>query len=35
MNNIQKVLLTGKTRTTSADGRVIAGDHEGKLNMGL
>src|SRR5471032_94276 len=35
MNNIQKVLLTGKTRTTSADGRVIAGDHEGKLNIQL
>jgi Ohr subfamily peroxiredoxin len=35
MSNIQKVLLTGKTRTTSADGRVIAGDHEGNLNIDL
>jgi Ohr subfamily peroxiredoxin len=35
MSKIQKVLLTGKTRTTSADGRVIAGDHEGKLNIAL
>jgi Ohr subfamily peroxiredoxin len=35
MSKIQKVLLTGKTRTTSADGRVIAGDHEGTLNINL
>jgi Ohr subfamily peroxiredoxin len=35
MSKIQKVLLTGKTRTTSADGRVIAGDHEGKLHINL
>ncbi|MGZ5200352.1 MAG: Ohr family peroxiredoxin [Telluria sp.] len=35
MSNIQKVLLTGKTHTTSADGRVIAGDHEGNLNLDL
>jgi osmotically inducible protein OsmC len=35
MSKIQKVLLTGKTRTTSADGRVIAGDHEGNLNIAL
>jgi Ohr subfamily peroxiredoxin len=35
MSKIQKVLLTGKTRTTSADGRVIAGDHEGNLNIQL
>jgi Ohr subfamily peroxiredoxin len=35
MSKIQKVLLTGKTHTTSADGRVIAGDHEGKLNIAL
>jgi Ohr subfamily peroxiredoxin len=35
MSKIQKVLLTGKTRTTSADGRVIAGDHEGNLNIDL
>jgi Ohr subfamily peroxiredoxin len=33
MSNIQKVLMTGKSRTTSADGRVIAGDHEGGLNI--
>jgi Ohr subfamily peroxiredoxin len=35
MSKIHKVLLTGKTRTTSADGRVIAGDHEGSLNIAL
>jgi Ohr subfamily peroxiredoxin len=35
MSNIQKVLLTGKTRTTSADGRVIAGDHTGNVNINL
>ena len=35
MSKLQKVLLTGKTRTTSADGRVIAGDHEGNLNINL
>src|SRR6476469_1595482 len=35
MSKIQKVLLTGKTRTTSADGRVIAGDHEGNLHINL
>jgi Ohr subfamily peroxiredoxin len=35
MSNIQKVLLTGKTRTTSTDGRVIAGDHTGNLNINL
>src|SRR5471032_730251 len=35
MSNIQKVLLTGKTHTTSMDGRVTAGDHEGKLNIQL
>ena len=35
MSKIQKVLLTGKTRTTSADGRVIAGEHEGNLNINL
>jgi len=35
MSNIQKVLLTGKSRTTSADGRVLAGDHEGGLNIRL
>ncbi len=35
MSKIQKVLLTGKTRTTSADGRVIAGEHEGNLNIEL
>lgn len=35
MSKIQTVLLTGKTRTTSADGRVIAGDHEGNLHFNL
>jgi Ohr subfamily peroxiredoxin len=35
MSKIQKVLLTGKTRTTSSDGRVIAGDHEGNLHLQL
>lgn len=35
MSKIQKVLMTGKTRTTSADGRVIAGDHEGNLHINL
>ncbi|NML62795.1 Ohr family peroxiredoxin [Massilia sp. RP-1-19] len=35
MSKIQKVLLTGKSRTTSADGRVIAGNHEGNLNISL
>lgn len=35
MSKIQKVLLTGKTRTTSADGRIIAGDHEGNVNINL
>ena len=33
MSKIQKVLLTGKTHTTSADGRVIAGKHDGNLNI--
>jgi lipoyl-dependent peroxiredoxin len=35
MRNIQHVLMTGKTHTTSADGRVVAGDHEGTLNLNL
>lgn len=35
MSKIQKVLLTGKSRTTSADGLVIAGNHEGNLNISL
>jgi Ohr subfamily peroxiredoxin len=35
MSKIQKVLLTGKTHTTSSDGRVIAGDHTGNLNINL
>ena len=35
MSKIQKVLLTGKSRTTSADGRIIAGDHEGNMNINL
>ncbi|NNG24752.1 Ohr family peroxiredoxin [Telluria aromaticivorans] len=35
MSNIQKVLLTGKSRTTSADGGVLAGKHDGNLNIDL
>jgi Ohr subfamily peroxiredoxin len=35
MSKIQKVLLTGKTRTTGADAEVISGNHEGKLNISL
>jgi osmotically inducible protein OsmC len=35
MNNIQKVLLTGKTRTTAPDGRITAGKHDGSLNIHL
>jgi Ohr subfamily peroxiredoxin len=35
MSKIQKVLLTGKTQTTSPDGRVIAGDHEGNVDVHL
>ncbi|OON62001.1 peroxiredoxin [Massilia sp. KIM] len=35
MSKIQKVLLTGKTRTTSSDARVISGDHEGNINIHL
>ncbi|MGZ5200353.1 MAG: Ohr family peroxiredoxin [Telluria sp.] len=35
MSKIQKVLLTGKTHTTSADARVIGGDHEGNVDLNL
>lgn len=35
MSKIQKVLLTGKTRTSSSDARVISGDHEGKVDIRL
>jgi osmotically inducible protein OsmC len=35
MSNIQKVLLTGKSHTVSADGRIIAGKHDGNLNLSL
>jgi osmotically inducible protein OsmC len=35
MSNIKKVLMTGKTHTTSPDGRVLAGDHEGTLDINL
>jgi lipoyl-dependent peroxiredoxin len=35
MSKIQKVLLTGKTYTTSPDGRMIAGDHEGNVDINL
>jgi Ohr subfamily peroxiredoxin len=35
MGKIQKVLATGKTRTTGSDAAVISGNHEGKLNINL
>jgi Ohr subfamily peroxiredoxin len=35
MSKIQKVLVTGKTRTTGADAEVLSGNHEGKLNINL
>jgi Ohr subfamily peroxiredoxin len=35
MSKIQKVLITGKTRTTGTDAEVISGNHEGKLNINL
>jgi Ohr subfamily peroxiredoxin len=35
MPKIQKVLATGKTRTTGTDAAVISGNHEGKLNINL
>jgi Ohr subfamily peroxiredoxin len=35
MSKIQKVLVTGKTRTTGTDAEVISGNHEGKLNISL
>jgi Ohr subfamily peroxiredoxin len=35
MSKIQKVLVTGKTRTTGFDAEVISGNHEGKLNINL
>jgi len=35
MNQIQKVLLTGKTRTASPDGKILAGRHDGTLNIHL
>ena len=35
MSKIQKVLVTGKTRTTGSDARIISGDHEGNLNIHL
>jgi Ohr subfamily peroxiredoxin len=35
MSKIQKVLVTGKTRTTGFDDQVISGNHEGKLNINL
>jgi hypothetical protein len=33
MSKIQKVLVTGKTRTTGFDAEVISGNHEGMLNI--
>jgi Ohr subfamily peroxiredoxin len=35
MGKIQKVLITGKTRTTGYDDQVISGNHEGKLTINL
>jgi Ohr subfamily peroxiredoxin len=35
MPKIQKVLVTGKTRTIGSDAAVVSGNHEGKLNMNL
>jgi Ohr subfamily peroxiredoxin len=35
MPKIQKVLATGKTRTTGTDAGVVSGNHEGKLNINL
>jgi Ohr subfamily peroxiredoxin len=35
MSKIQKVLATGKTRTTGTDAEVISGNHEGNLNIRL
>ncbi|WP_020653497.1 Ohr family peroxiredoxin [Massilia niastensis] len=33
MNKITKVLATGRTRTTSSDGRLLAGHHDGKVSI--
>ncbi|NNG24753.1 Ohr family peroxiredoxin [Telluria aromaticivorans] len=35
MNKIQKVLLTGKTHTTSPDARVLGGKHDGNVTIQL
>jgi Ohr subfamily peroxiredoxin len=35
MSKIQKVLVTGKTRTTGADSQILSGNHQGKLNLNL
>lgn len=35
MSKITKVLVTGKTRTTSLNGAVFNGKHDGKLNIDL
>jgi Ohr subfamily peroxiredoxin len=35
MSKIQKVLMTGKTRTTGTDAEIISGNHKGKLNINL
>jgi Ohr subfamily peroxiredoxin len=35
MSKIQKVLVTGKTRTTGSDSAVFSGNHEGKLDIHL
>ena len=35
MSNITKVLMTGKTRTTVNDTRIISGNHNGTVNLNL
>lgn len=35
MSKIQKVLATGKTRTTGSDAALFSGNHEGKLDIKL
>jgi Ohr subfamily peroxiredoxin len=35
MSKIQKVLATGKTRTTGSDAAIFSGNHEGKLDIKL
>ena len=35
MSKIEKVLLTGKARTTGSDARIISGAHDGNVNIKL